>query len=62
MELMNQPYLDVVSMPYKFFLDTVKWKMDLEEEKRKRIEEKTKIAAKGMNASQKNMRQQKAKR
>lgn len=29
-------------MPYRFFIDTLQWKIDLEEEKRKQLEEKTK--------------------
>ena len=31
-------------MPYKFFLDTLKWKIDLEDEKRKRLEENKSIS------------------
>jgi len=42
MEMMKQQYLDVLSMPYDFFIKTLKWKADLEEERRKKIEETTK--------------------
>jgi len=41
MELMKQDYTDIMIMPYKFFIDTIKWKFDLEEEKRKKMEEST---------------------
>jgi len=40
MELRRSSWNDVVMMPYQFFMDDLKWKIDLEEEKRKRLEEK----------------------
>ena len=43
MELMNQQFPSIMEMPYKFFIDTIKWKVDLEEEKRKKMEEQTKV-------------------
>ncbi|MCK5021107.1 MAG: hypothetical protein KAS32_29120 [Candidatus Peribacteraceae bacterium] len=39
---MNQQWPSIMQMPYKFFVDSIKWKVDLEEEKRKKIEERTK--------------------
>lgn len=42
MELMHVPWLDIMLMPYLFFIDTIKWKIDLEDEKRKKLEERTK--------------------
>ena len=42
MELSNQSFPDVVSMPIKKFYDYMKWKTELEEEKQRRIEEETK--------------------
>jgi len=41
MEIMNVQWDSIVFMPYKFFIDTLKWKIDLEDEKRKALEEKT---------------------
>lgn len=40
MEMMNVAWDTIMYMPYKFFMDTLKWKVDLEEEKKKRMEEK----------------------
>lgn len=42
MELLKQPWMSIQLMPYKEFLDSIKWKMDLEEEKRKKMDEKNK--------------------
>jgi len=42
MELMREPYTSIMLMPYTFFIDTLTWKIDLEDEKRKKMEEKTK--------------------
>lgn len=42
MELMKQEWTTIMLMPYQYFLETLKWKVDLEEEKRKKMEEKTK--------------------
>jgi len=41
MELMHQPWDAIMLMPYKFFVDTLKWKIDLEDEKRNQLTEKT---------------------
>ena len=43
MELMKESWASIMAMPYKFFLDTLKWKIDLEEEKRKQIEDNKSI-------------------
>jgi hypothetical protein len=40
MELLKQPWDSIMYMPYKFFLDTLKWKIDLENEKRLQTEGK----------------------
>ena len=40
MEMMKQPYLNILAMPYKFFIDTLDWKIKLEDEKKKYMEEK----------------------
>ena len=42
MELMSEPWFSVMSMPYEFFVDTLKWKVELEEEKQKKMKENTK--------------------
>jgi len=42
MEMSNQSYIEVVSMPVKRFYDYVRWKTKLEEEKRKLIKEGSK--------------------
>ena len=42
MEMMKQDYLSILCMPYLFFLDTLKWKIDLEEDKRKKMDEASK--------------------
>jgi len=39
MELMSSPYIDVMFMPVKRFYDLLKWKTNLEEERRKLMEE-----------------------
>jgi len=41
MEMMNVAWDTIMYMPYKFFMDTLKWKIDLEEEKKNKMEEKT---------------------
>jgi len=41
MESMRQSWASIQTMPYKFFLDTLKWKADLEEKKQKRLEEQS---------------------
>ena len=37
---MNENWLSIQFMPYVYFLKTIEWKMDLEEQRRKAIEEK----------------------
>ena len=45
-ELMKQGYLDIMLMPVKRFLNEIKWKAELEEEKQKLMqEEENKIKA-----------------
>ena len=39
MEMSKQPYQNVVDMPVKRFYNYLKWKTDLEEDKKKAIEE-----------------------
>ena len=39
MEMSNQSYIEVIAMPVKRFYDYLKWKTDLEEEKKKMMEE-----------------------
>lgn len=39
MEMSKQSYQEVMAMPVKKFYDYLKWKSDLEEEKRKMIQE-----------------------
>jgi len=39
MEMSNQSYLDITMMPVKRFNDYLKWKVKLEDEKQKTIEE-----------------------
>jgi hypothetical protein len=39
MELMKLQYHDIVFMPVKRFLDLIKWKNDLEQEKQKLMKE-----------------------
>lgn len=39
MELMNVPWSDIMEMSYEFFMDTLKWKIELEKEKKKQIDE-----------------------
>lgn len=41
MELMHQDWGTIMFMPYRFFVDTLKWKIELEEEKRNKLTEKT---------------------
>ena len=42
MESMKQSWSSIQTMPYKFFLDTLKWKADLEDKKQKKLEEQSK--------------------
>lgn len=39
MEVMKQDWYSIMLMPYEFFLETLKWKANLEETKNKRIQE-----------------------
>lgn len=39
MELRGVSWSEVMIMPYHFFIGDLKWKVDLEEEKRKKMEE-----------------------
>ena len=39
METMRQQWDSIMVMPYSYFNSTIKWKVDLEEEKAKRYEE-----------------------
>ena len=41
MDLTGQKYIDIMYMPIKTFLDFIKWKIEIEEEKQKKIEELT---------------------
>jgi hypothetical protein len=38
-EMRGASYIDVMLMPYPFFVDDLKWKLELEEKKRKEIED-----------------------
>lgn len=50
-------YLDVMMMPYNFFIKSLEWKNELENEKRKRFEEKVnKTPTKTFNKPMKLMR------
>ncbi len=42
MEMLHQPYLDIMQMPVKRFNDLLKWKADIEEQKMKMIDERNK--------------------
>ena len=42
MELMHQDWISIQAMPYSIFLETIKWKIQFEEEKKKKIEERNK--------------------
>ncbi len=42
MEMSKQGYQDVVAMPIKRFYNYLKWKSDLEDDKKKMIEEQIK--------------------
>lgn len=42
MDLTGQKYIDIMYMPIKTFLDFIMWKIKIEEEKQKKIEELTK--------------------
>lgn len=42
MEASSQPWVFIQMMPVKIFYDYLKWKTEIEEEKRKRVEEKFK--------------------
>lgn len=39
MELSDQSYIEIIQMPFQRFLDYLKWKSDLENEKQKKYEE-----------------------
>ena len=39
---MHCQWLDIQAMPYYFLASTIKWKADLEDEKRKKMDEKIK--------------------
>ena len=39
MELRSTTWAEVMSMPYEFFIDDLKWKSKLESDKSKRIED-----------------------
>ena len=41
-ELMGETWLSMMVMPYKFFIQTIEWKRDLEDKKKKMIEERNK--------------------
>jgi len=41
MELTGQPWESIMMMPYNFFISSLKWKIKLEDEKRKKLEEKS---------------------
>jgi len=45
MELMNVSWLDIQLMPYPFFTELLRWKVDLEDKKRKKMEEQNRIQA-----------------
>ncbi len=40
MELMKAQWSEVQNMPYMFFVETLEWKIKLEDEKRKKMDEK----------------------
>lgn len=39
MEMSGQSYLDIIAMPIQRFYNYVKWKVDLEEERKKQMAE-----------------------
>ena len=39
MEMMKQPYESIMKMPYNVFIDALIWKNELEENRRKKMEE-----------------------
>jgi len=41
MDMTGQKYIDIMFMPVKTFLDFIKWKVEVEEEKHKQIQEIT---------------------
>jgi len=41
MDLTGQKYIDIMYMPIKTFLDFIKWKIEVEESKQKKIDELT---------------------
>jgi len=41
MELMHESWISIMFMPYKFFLETIQWKVDLEGEKKAQLDEET---------------------
>jgi len=40
-EMLHQPYIDVMMMPVKRFYDLLKWKADLEDQKAKLMKERS---------------------
>jgi len=42
---MNVSWLDIQLMPYSFFTELLRWKVDLEDKKRKKMEEQSRIQA-----------------
>jgi len=40
MELMSQPFTDIMAMPYGFFYKALQWKIKFEQDKNKLMEEK----------------------
>jgi hypothetical protein len=47
MEMSKQSYIDVISMPIQRFYSYLKWKSDLEEEKKKMVAEEIISGLKG---------------
>jgi hypothetical protein len=47
MEMSKQSYIDVISMPIQRFYSYLKWKSDLEEEKKKMVTEEILSGLKG---------------
>lgn len=45
MNLMNMGWVDVQMMPYPKFLDLIKWKIELENTKQKKMEERNRNTA-----------------
>jgi hypothetical protein len=60
MEMRNAQWVDIMMMPYQFFIDDLKWKIDLEDTKRKQMESLQKMSGdKAMNALQQRNKKQK---